>query len=154
MESIAWLLNFGNGQLAVVGRRELLHLVPQPALFEVPRAPRHCSRVLIWQDRIVPVWDMLAWLAPNSRAVNASLLAVVGYQSGPRQVPRFGAVLLAEPPARVVVADTQACELPQDQSAWGRIASSSFCHEEKPIGILDLPLMFSGACAGKPAANN
>lgn len=148
MDSMAWLLNFGDGHQAAVGRRELLHLVPQPILFEVPRAPQHCSRVVIWQSRMVPVWDMLAWLSPGSRAVEASLLAVVGYQSGRRQTPRFGAVLLTEPPARVAVADTDACALPVDQPAWRRIANSSFCRDDKPIGILDLPLMFSGACAG------
>lgn len=148
MESMAWLLNFGDGHLAAVGRRELLHLVPQPTLFELPRTPRHCSRVMIWQGRMVPVWDLLAWLTPDSRAVNANLLAVVGYQSGRRQTPHFGAVLLVEPPARVAVADTDACEIPVDQQAWSRIADSGFRHQEKPVGILNLPLMFSATYAG------
>ncbi|MDP2826549.1 MAG: hypothetical protein Q8O52_28170 [Sulfuritalea sp.] len=147
MESIAWLLNFGDGQLAAVGKRELLHLVPQPELFEVPRTPRHCSRVLIWQHRVVPVWDILAWIKPGSRAKDAGLVAVVGYQSRRRQTPQFGAMVLAEPPSRIGVTDAQACELSREQSAWGEIAISCFRHEEKPVAVLDLPLMFSGAFA-------
>lgn len=151
MESIAWLLNFGDGQLAAVGKRELLHLVPQPELFEVPRTPRHCSRVLIWQSRAVPVWDLCAWLAPGCRTESAPLAAIVGYQSQRRQQPRFGAVLLTEPPGRIAVKDSDACELPGGQPRWSNIAISCFLHGETPVAILDLPLMYSGALADSPA---
>lgn len=146
MESSAWLLNFGGGQLAALGKRELLHLVPLHGLFDVPRTPRHCSRAMLWQHHVVPVWDMLAWLAPGSRA-DAGLVAVVGYQSRRRQAPQFGALLLAEPPARIVVTDAQACELSPEQSAWDKLAISCFRHEENPVAVLDLPLMFSRAFA-------
>lgn len=147
MESSAWLLNFGDGQLAAVGKRELLHLVPLQGLFDVPRAPRHCSRVMLWQHHVVPVFDMLAWLGVGSGASDAGLVAVVGYQSRRRQIPQFGALLLAEPPARIVVSDAQACELSPQQSAWDKLAISCFRHEENPVAVLDLPLMFSRAFA-------
>lgn len=144
MESTAWLLNFGGSHLAAVGKRELLHLVQQPTLFDVPRTPRHCSRVMIWQNRMVPVWDIVDWLAPGSSAESANLLAVFGYQSARRQVPRFGAMSLAVPPLRVAIADSLACELTLQQTAWRKITSSCFLYEKTPTGILDLPLIFSG----------
>lgn len=152
MKSIAWLLNFGDGELAAVGERELIHLVSQPKLFEVPRAPGHCSRVLLWQNRTLPVWDMLAWLKPDSAAKDASLAAVVGYQSRRRQAPQFGAMMLVEPPSRIEVANSQACELPREQPAWGEIASSCFCHLDRPMAVLDIPLIFSGTFAAGASA--
>lgn len=151
MESAAWLLNFGEGQIAAVGKRELLHLVPQPEIFEVPRTPRHCSRVLIWQNRVVPVWDVRAWLSPGSRTESAPLAAIVGYQSQRRQQPRFGALLLIKPPDRIAVNDSDACELPREQLGWRKLAISCFLHGENPVAILDLPLMYSGALADTQA---
>jgi hypothetical protein len=151
MESIAWLLDFGDGELAAVGRRELLHLVPQPEIFEVPRTPQHCSRVLIWQDRVVPVWDVRAWLSPESRMESAPLAAIVGYQLRTREQPRFGAVLLVKPPGRIAVKDADACELADRQARWKELAISSFRHGEDPVAILDLPRMYSGALAAGPA---
>ena len=147
MEANAWLLNFGDGESAAVGRRELLHLVPQPVLLDVPRTPRHCSRVLIWQNHVVPVWDVLAWLRPGISTGSKAVAAVVGYQSRRRQMPQFGALLLAEAPHRIEVADAQSCEFARDRPLWSEIGCSCFRHEERSLAILDLPLMFSAALA-------
>lgn len=153
MTAIAWLLNFGDGEVAAVGQRELLHLVPQSSTFEVPRVPRHCRRVLAWQNQLVPVWDILEWLRPGSAGKQAALASVVGYQSRRRQTPRFGALLLVEPPSRIEVCNSQACELDKNQLAWRGIAISSFRHDgiAQPVPVLDLPLMFSSELAGSAA---
>lgn len=153
MTTFAWLLNFGDGEVAAVGQRELLHLVPQSSTYEVPRTPRHCRRVLAWQNQLVPVWDILEWLRPGRSDGQAALAAVVGYQERRRQVPRFGALMLTEPPRRIEVCNSQACELDKGQSAWHGIAISSFRHEgaSEPVPVLDLPLMFSAELAGGAA---
>lgn len=153
MTTIAWLLNFGRGELAAVGERELLHLVPQSEFFEVPRVPRHCRRVLAWQNRLVPVWSVLEWLRPGSDSMEARLSAVVGHQLQRGQAPQFGALLLVEPPVRIEVLNSQACELDASQAAWGEITISSFRHEgiSQPVPVLDLPLMFSAALTGSAA---
>lgn len=153
MTAIAWLLNFGDGKLATLGERELLHLVPQAEFLEVPRVPRHCRRVLAWQNRVVPVWDVLEWLRPGSDHNDARLAAVAGYQFHRGQAPQFGALLLVEPPNRIEVCNSQACDLDEDQAAWRGIAISSFRHEgiPTPIPVLDLPLMFSTSLASSAA---
>lgn len=150
MTTMAWLLNFGDGELAAVGERELLHLVPQSDSFEVPRVPRHCRHVVAWQHRVVPVWDVLEWLRPGSGSKETRLTAVVGHQSQRGQAPRFGALLLVEPPSRIEVCNSQACELDGGQAAWREIAISSFRREGTalPVPVLDLPLMFSASMAG------
>ncbi len=154
MESIAWLLDFGGGELAAVGKRELLHLVPQPELFAVPRTPRHCSRTLIWQSRVVPVWDVRAWLAAGHCTESAPLAAVVGYQARAGQSPQFGALLLTEPPERITVADADACDPPGEPSGWRELASSCFRHDGDPVAILDLPRMYSADLVSGPRRLN
>ena len=72
--------------------------MPEPDLFKIPRAPGHCSPVLVWQNQVLPVWDILAGLNSGSSAQDARLVAVVGHQSYRRQAPRFGDRVLAELP--------------------------------------------------------
>jgi len=152
MESAAWLVHFGGGESAVLGERELLHLVPQPALLAVPRTPAHCRHVIQWQNRLLPVWNVLEWLRPGVGNTHAQLVAVVGYQLRRKEMPRFGAIMLGEPPSRIKVSDIQACELPEGRSGLDKIASACFRHEQKPMAVLDLPRMFSGALSSAKRA--
>lgn len=139
-QAVAWVLELGQGRCAAVGERELLHLLPQPQLFAVPMAPAYCARVLPWQDRLLPVWDVSAWA--GGEAADTELVAVVGYQRRAGQAPLFGALVLAEPPARVPVDDGQACGFPDDVP-WQDIACACFSHDERPVPILDLRRMFA-----------
>ncbi|MEI2780026.1 MAG: chemotaxis protein CheW [Candidatus Competibacter sp.] len=61
-EASAWLLALDAEVRAAVGARELIHLVQFPTVFEIPDAPPHCRQVLLWQEEIVPVMDVAAWL--------------------------------------------------------------------------------------------
>ncbi len=149
-DSTAWIMDF-DGAVAAVGERELLHLLPQPELLEVPLAPRHCAHVIAWQDTLLPVWDVRAWLVPDSGKTTPSIAAIVGYQARRRQTPNFGTLMLTEPPSRVVISDAQFCELPEDQPGWRSIAISCFDFNGKPVPILDLPSMFSQFRKGSQA---
>lgn len=141
-QSTAWLLDFGEGRKAAVGERELLHLVPQAELFDVPLTPAHCAQVLSWQERLLPVWDLHVWLGDSPEPSEAKLVAIIGYQPRSTTQPSFGALLLSEAPERILVGDEQFCELPDGQP-WPMIASSCFRHGEHAVPILDLAVMFS-----------
>lgn len=143
-KSTAWLLDFGETKKVAVGERELLHLLPQPELFDVPLASAYCARVLSWQERLLPVWDLGVWFGDDPDHRPAPLAAVIGYQAQGESVPSFGALLLAEPPQRIEVGDEQFCELP-DGLPWPAIAASCFRHGEQAVPILDLAVMFSAA---------
>lgn len=140
-KSNAWLLNLGSDRSVALGEREVLHLLPEPQLFDVPLAPDYCAQVLRWQDQLLPVWDLRVWLGDHSE--HPELVAIVGYQRHVRQTPLFGALLLAEPPVRLQVSDELACGLPEG-IPWPDIACSCFLHGQGPVPILDLNKMFSG----------
>ena len=149
-EANAWLLSIGSGRFAAVGERELLHLAPQPEIFDVPLAPCHCMRVLPWQEQLLPVWDIAAWLGRDTGTKTLPLAAITGYQSRPRETPRLGAIALLEPPVRIQVSNSQACDLPKGEAGWHELALSCFLYEEKPVPILDLYRMFSAALSTVP----
>ncbi len=140
----AWLLNFGNQNRAVVGWRELLHLIPDASSHTIPQTPKHCSRVLSWQNRIVPIWDMGAWFTTGEVHDSGNTGVLVGYQLQAGAVPQLGALMLLEPPLRITISSEQECPAPSDLSPWRAIASAFLMYEEEPLAVLDLRHMFSG----------
>ncbi|MEN9373544.1 MAG: hypothetical protein RIR79_1096 [Pseudomonadota bacterium] len=147
IELNAWLLNFGNNHRAVVGWRELLHLIPEVSLQPLPQTPLHCDKVVVWQNRIIPVWNLGAWLTGGHISDKGKLAVIIGYQPQPGQVPQLGAFLLEEPPVRIAVASNQAGETSassEAQSPWRDITSSFLTHEHEQLAVLDVRYMFSG----------
>ena len=143
----AWLLNLGAGLHAAVGERELIHVLPDtPTLFEVPRAPRYCRKVLVWQGAVVPLMDLSMRLiaSPLVMQETLGLVVVTAYQRQPDQAVRYGALLLNAPPVRIRVSDAQACNLPEPASAWRRLAVACFEQGDSgPVPVLDLGFVFS-----------
>lgn len=148
--STAWLLNVGAERPVAIGERELLHLVPEPELFSVPLAPSHCARVLPWQGQLLPVWDLGVWLDHTATERHPGVAAIVGYQSRPGDTPQLGAIVLAKPPTRITVADSQACPLPADTPQLSTIAIACFLRDQLPIPILDIHTLFSTPLAPPP----
>jgi chemotaxis signal transduction protein len=143
MKSNAWLLHFGAGAQAAVGLRDVLHLLPQTECFAVPCTPVHCAEALVWQGRIVPVWNMAAWLDLPLARRSQPITALVGYQLPGQSDTRFGALVLAAPPQRIEVADSQACALPAGTTDWRAVAVSCFRQDEQAVPILDLARIFA-----------
>lgn len=122
----AWILPLASRLAVAVGAYELRHVLPDvPALFAIPQAPAYCCRVLLWQERIVPLMDLAARFCfvpePNSQACNAAYaqhIAIVAYWSDDSDAVEHGALLLHGLPWRCSVADAQACELPDAFAAW------------------------------------
>lgn len=139
----AWLLDFGDACQAAVGTRELLHLVDAPSTFAVPCTPGYCRRVVMWQERLLPVMDMAARV--GAEPCNAPFLAVVGYQQQRGEYPQFGALMLNTPPRKLDVSDESACRLPESNGAWRELAISCFEHQGVPVPILDLRRIFGSA---------
>jgi len=137
----AWLLDFGGDCRAAVGTRELLHLVDAPVTFAVPRSPEYCRRVVMWQERLLPVMDIATRVGSVSR--QAPFLAVIGYQQQRGEYPHFGALMLSSPPRQLEVSDEQACRLPDKDGAWRELSISCFEHQGSPVPVLNLCRIFS-----------
>ena len=142
--STAWLLALSNGWRTAVGEPEMLHVLHKPTLFAIPCSPFYCHQVLIWEKKLVPVFDLAAWLTGYKASYSNPLIGVVAYQEKLRNTIEYGALHLSSPPRRVSVNDDQACELPDDEIDWRSIAISCFADsDQNPIPILDLSRIFS-----------
>lgn len=138
-ELTAWMADFGGDRRAATGVRTLVHLVSAPVLVAIPRAPSHCRRVLLWQDRMLPAWDVGAFLGAPPLASERAIAAIAVYRAASGKV-EVGALLLAEPPVRATISEPEACALPD--ARWSPVAASCFKYRGRAFPVLDLRRMF------------
>jgi chemotaxis signal transduction protein len=155
LESNGWLLTLRSRWRAAVGLRELVHVLPySPRLYMVPQTPAHARHVILWEGRIVPVADLVAYLeAGAERGLRSAtdrpsldqLVGIIAYQAAPGSEVSLAGMLLDEVPERIRVTDEQACALPESPACWYQVAISCFEHPDYgAVPILDLPRLFSG----------
>lgn len=143
--SPAWILTLDQSLRAAVGEREMVYLIEIPSLLDVPLSPYYCRQVVVWNQRLLPVMDLAAWLRQDRAAqLKQTLIGVFAYQTQPGAALSYGALRLAAIPERAQVADDQACALPKQPAGWRTLAISCFKQSEQPIPILDLPHIFTG----------
>ena len=68
--SDAWLLECCDTFSIAVGDHEMVEFVHAPIRFAVAGSPEYCSRVLLWQDNLVPIMDIATLLGHSSDEVN------------------------------------------------------------------------------------
>jgi len=141
----AWLLDLGEGLLAAVGQLEVVHVLPDaPTLFEIPQSPSYCRKVLVWETEMLPLMNLAMRLLGRTVAESRGLVAVTAFQAYPGAQPCYGALMLDAPPVRIRVSDSQACDLPDAQSGWRRLAIACFEQSGRgPVPVLDLAKVFS-----------
>lgn len=139
-----WLLTFADGAQAVIGQRELIHLVHPPRTHEVPCAPPYCRHALAWEEDILPVFDVGRWANPDAPDIPDPSIAVVGFlpAEDSRQADH-GGLLLASSPRLIDVDDAWACDLPAELQHWRPITCACFERDRGPLPILDLRRLFT-----------
>lgn len=142
--SHAWVLNLGQGLRVAVGEFDMIHLVPSPELQPVPMSPPYCREVILWEDAVIPVMDLAAFLQRRESSSDTAVVGIVEVQAPQEaQAPLYGGLRLEDPPIRATVNDGQACGLPDSPSGWDEIAISCFEDERGAVPILSLQRLFS-----------
>jgi chemotaxis signal transduction protein len=147
-----WLLHLGGGRCAAIGLRQMLYVLPdKPTTYTVPRAPAYATRVLMWQEHLVPLIDLDAYLygaehAGSDASNSQTLVGVVACATGSEtsSSATLGAFLMSRAPDRIQVSDSQGCPLPNALTLWAPITASCFRHPQYgPVPILDLPVILT-----------
>lgn len=148
----AWLLPLSAEVVVAVGLHELRYVLPDtPALFEIPRTPDYCCRVLLWQEHIVPLMDLASrfGIIPDANALQSSTvvkpIAIVAYRSEETAAVEHGALLLHGLPWRCSITDEQALELPDALGAWRAYTQACIRLEQDPqaVPVLSLNRLFA-----------
>ncbi len=147
----AWRLDVGEDRVAAIGEHHLRHLVSRPTLFEIPQTPAGCARVCIWNDAIIPVWDVPRSLGVTTAFVEATVLAVIAFQLPQDAAVQVAGIALTGAPVRINGVQPNSADLPDPALAWKRIASACFRHGEHVLPVLDFSKMFAATLAGDRA---
>lgn len=140
--SKAWLLDFGNGLQAAVGYNEMWQILMSPKVFEIPCTPKYCHKVLVFEDRILPLLD-ISYLLIGKKSITDDVIGIALYQEDPNKPVNYAGFNCASIPRTINVSDDQMCELPSEQQYWKTFSLSCFSLENKAIPIINLAHIFS-----------
>lgn len=147
MTVTAWIVPLTNTVSAAVGEFELIHILTDaPVLFTLPRTPSYCQQVFVWNNKIIPLMNLVEKFALEDTATNNRhiIVSIFAYRAKKIGHPEYGALLLNATPYRREVSDEQACQLPLEFSAWSGCVWSCFqdVDTQKTIPILKLEQLF------------
>jgi len=139
--SNAWLLECGDVLTVAVSDHEIVECVHPERYYRIPQTPIHCSSVIAWQNKLVPVMDLAAALDSGHKGtLDSALVCLLSYQLAPKQPLQYLALRINSTPQKILVDDGQVCEIP-DESFSSLLKSVSLCaftHQQLPVPILDI----------------
>ena len=154
MKAPAWLLTMNGGCRVAVGEGELVHIISgEVERVVVPGKSERITEFIVWQNRQLPLFDVVAALrfdnfAGGSMATAVSnsgaIVVIAAYQQSNSQQVEFGALPVYALPERIEVSDDSGCELPPESASWRGLAHSCFKHQQHgAVPILNLACVFA-----------
>jgi len=148
MKVPAWIISITDTLSAAVGEFELIHVLPDnPELFSIPTAPPYCQQIFVWQNKIIPVMNLVErfGLEKNATPDDHRVMTIFAYRTEKTALPEYGALSLNATPRRSEVSDTQACPLPAELSSWTNYVRCCFqdTESQQAIPILKLEHLFA-----------
>ncbi|HED35194.1 MAG TPA: hypothetical protein ENJ08_13440 [Gammaproteobacteria bacterium] len=146
----AWVLEVSPGISLAVGQFEMAHIVDQMHLTAVVQAPEYCKYATIWNNRIIPIFNIAQWLSTNNHVENPankqsdhySIIAILIYKLENGEFA-YGGIPLKKSPALEKISNNQQCGLPADTEKWKEIAISCFrSQNNQAVPILNIRSLF------------
>jgi chemotaxis signal transduction protein len=146
--SKAWLLPAGRIHVAI-GEYEMVHVIAGwQRYIPVPRSPLWCHHVFLWQDHLLPLFDLEIFINPaldnirNTNSGTRGIVSVIAYENNKGEICYSG-LKLSSPPVIRVVSDDEICDYPVNFPDWDKIALSCFNDPDAgPVPILDIQKIF------------
>lgn len=144
-EATAWLIELGQNMHAAIGENELVHIVDSSEIADLPAVLANRKNTVNWQGKELNVINLAKYFTDRTLTVVSSepIIGVVAYHSDNDDSLEYGGLLMAGIPAKEIVNNSLACNLPEPAQKWRDIAISCFTNEGYPVPVLDLPAVFS-----------
>ena len=139
--SNAWLLECSDALTVAVSDHEIVECVHPERYYRIPETPGHCSSVIAWQGKLIPVMDLTAALdSAHKAALDAALVCLLSYQLAPKQPLQYLALHIIDTPQKILVDDAQVCEIPVEgvSPLLKSVSLCAFTHQQLPVAILDI----------------
>lgn len=142
-------MQVGRTSRVAVGQLELIHIIATPEYIEVPKAPAYCTRVVVWNNKIIPVLDLSMLVDDTSAFYQHNALAVALYTNAGGKEVKYGGIQLIDMPVLDRVSNSQQISESKLPDKWRPISISGYTSKDNDIiPILDVHRLFSpGALA-------
>ena len=142
-EAAAWIMKINETLHISVSRMELVHIISDPDMVSVPRAPSYCRNITLWNDNILPLADFNRLTNGGHNNHNNQLVAVTSYRDS-NQIVQYGGILLAESPELEHVNNDQFCDLSDATVKLRAISLSCFTSKRGfQVPVIDTGKLFS-----------
>jgi chemotaxis signal transduction protein len=142
---IAWVLSPYGVQPCAVAGHQMIEYLYAVTPYTVPLTPAHCTAVIEWRQRFVPLMDLGALVGQSSKGTTLQA-AVLAYQTEPGTPVQYVAIAVQAAPVRCAVTDDLACDLPdRQQELWSWLAIACFARDGMPTPILSVAQLCSDA---------
>jgi chemotaxis signal transduction protein len=122
---------------AAIAVYELAEVLESPLAQAVPFAPSHCREFVVWQGHVVPVFDLMRYVAgADATAGVVRHVLVAAYQLAPGTPLAYLGIRVVGLPQTIQVADADMVDLPPGQ--WRPIASSCYSDGLDAIPVLSV----------------
>jgi len=127
-----------------VGQLELIHIIAQPSYIEIPKAPDYCKRVVVWNNKVIPVLDLSMLVNKTSAYYQHNAVAVAMYVNGSEKQVQYGGIQLIDMPVLDTVSNEQKIVESELSVRWKPISISGYRSKDREIiPILDVQKIFS-----------
>ncbi|VAW64533.1 hypothetical protein MNBD_GAMMA09-928 [hydrothermal vent metagenome] len=142
----AWILEIDTSVSVAVGKHEIVHIVDHTDLVPIAQAPEHCKFVTIWENKLIPVFNIAHWLISDKPQKKQpeyhNIIAIMVFKADNGDMA-YGGIHLKSPPSLENISNTQQCELPDNSEKWKSISLSCFkSSDDQSIPILNTHSLF------------
>lgn len=139
--NIAWLLNVTAERQIALAECELLEYAMSPQLHKVPAATPHCSSVMLWRFKPVPVMQLSMLLGNGIPVDSITGICVVAYQKNDDSQLQYVGLPVTTPPVKIDINENQACSPTEElDRLWSLpgLSLAFFSHDAATVPIVDL----------------
>ncbi len=127
----AWLLNVGAAYPIALGQHELLEVMDEIKIHDLPCGPNICHQVVKWRQHLLPLLDLSRLDDETTTPAKSSeRAAMFAWQSAPGEPLQYAAILVHDMPLSISVNDDQSVPVPEDMApAWQTVTLACIEHE-------------------------
>lgn len=147
MQRDAWCLKLSNQQTLAVAQQQVVEYLTHVSACVVPRSNPDCNQVILWRDRVVPVWgaDPIADCTVTQQHVHILVISYLESVVQDESVAKDGtepnsallALSLTMAPVLLSVCDDDRCQPSSSQlDYWQQSILACFQYQNNPVPVI------------------
>ena len=140
MQRDAWCLRLTNQQTLAVAQQQVVEYLTNVSACLVPKSNPECNQVILWRDRVLPVWGTNSSSEYSAIELHSHIL-VISYLDNAMvgdDKPQLLALSLSMAPVLLSVCDEDQCQpSPAQSDFWKTSILACFQYQNSPVPVIN-----------------